>query len=220
MAEVNSGGHDEGKKGKPKKQTLRVDFTPMVDMNMLLITFFMFCTTLSKPQMMTLVVPAKDKVDITEQSLIDKDKTLTVILGEDSKCYYYVGELTPDKYADYKFLSETNYGKDGLRQIIVDKNRKAAIEIQNLRTKKAKKEIKEDEFEEQSKLIRTAKDNWVVIIKPTNGATFADLVAVLDEMQICAVGTYAIVDLTEGDKYLVQNYQEKGALSRQAGIAD
>ena len=54
MAEIqenNSGKGKEGK-GKQKKMTIRVDFTPMVDMNMLLITFFMLCTSLSKPQTM------------------------------------------------------------------------------------------------------------------------------------------------------------------------
>ena len=48
MAEVNTDkGKNDGKKGKQKKMTVRVDFTPMVDMNMLLITFFMLCTSLS-----------------------------------------------------------------------------------------------------------------------------------------------------------------------------
>ena len=41
MAEINTDG-DKGRKGKPRKLNLRVDFTPMVDMNMLLLTFFMF----------------------------------------------------------------------------------------------------------------------------------------------------------------------------------
>ena len=35
---------------KQKKMDTRVNFTPMVDMMMLLITFFMLCTTLAKPQ--------------------------------------------------------------------------------------------------------------------------------------------------------------------------
>ena len=46
MSEVQVKESGEGGKNKQKKQTLRVDFTPMVDMNMLLITFFMVCTTL------------------------------------------------------------------------------------------------------------------------------------------------------------------------------
>ena len=49
MAEVQQKDNGGGK-GKQKKMTIRVDFTPMVDMNMLLITFFMLCTSLSKPQ--------------------------------------------------------------------------------------------------------------------------------------------------------------------------
>ena len=37
------------KESKQKKMNVRVDFTPMKDMLMLLITFFMLCTTLSNP---------------------------------------------------------------------------------------------------------------------------------------------------------------------------
>ena len=48
------------KESKQKKMNVRVDFTPMVDMMMLLITFFMLCTSLAKPQAMHLTMPAKD----------------------------------------------------------------------------------------------------------------------------------------------------------------
>ena len=62
MSEVQVKDEGGKKKGRQKKQVLRVDFTPMVDMNMLLITFFMFCTTLLKPQVMNITMPAKNKV--------------------------------------------------------------------------------------------------------------------------------------------------------------
>ena len=63
MAEVNTDkSKDDGKKGKQKKMTVRVDFTPMVDMNMLLITFFMLCTSLSKPQTMEISMPDRKSV--------------------------------------------------------------------------------------------------------------------------------------------------------------
>jgi len=61
MAEIQESGNKKGGKSKQKKMTVRVDFTPMVDMNMLLITFFMLCTTLSKPQTMEISMPSNDK---------------------------------------------------------------------------------------------------------------------------------------------------------------
>ena len=44
MAEIQENNNKEKKGSKQKKMNIRVDFTPMVDMNMLLITFFMLCT--------------------------------------------------------------------------------------------------------------------------------------------------------------------------------
>ena len=64
-AEVQESGKKKGN-SKQKKMTVRVDFTPMVDMNMLLITFFMLCTSLSKPQTMEISMPSNDK-NITEE---------------------------------------------------------------------------------------------------------------------------------------------------------
>lgn len=66
MAEIQENNNKEKKGSKQKKMNIRVDFTPMVDMNMLLITFFMLCTSLSKPQTMEISMPSNDK-NITEE---------------------------------------------------------------------------------------------------------------------------------------------------------
>ena len=214
MASVDTGG-GEHKKGQPQKINLRVDFTPMVDMNMLLITFFMFCTTLSKPQTMDIVMPTKDK-DLTEddKNQVKASKAITVILGEHDKIYYYEGE--PD-YKDFNTLKVTDYTPEGFRDLLLHRNADAVAKIRELRIDKAKKKITEDEFKEQSSEIKNAKDGQVVVIKPTNGASYKNLVDVLDEMQICSIGKYAIVEMADGDNFLVQNYESKGALSAQNG---
>ena len=50
---------------------IHVDFTPMVDMNMLLITFFMLCTTMIKSQTLQITLPTSEKV---EQEQMNKAK--------------------------------------------------------------------------------------------------------------------------------------------------
>jgi len=211
MAEVNTGG-SEPKKGKPKKIQLRVDFTPMVDMNMLLITFFMFCTTLSKPQMMDLVMPTKDK-DLTEEekTKVDEANTITLLLADSDIVYYYFGK---PNYDDYTSLVKTDYSPEGLRSVLVSRNGKAVAKMAELRSLKQKKKISDESFIEQSKEIRNAKNGLVVIIKPTDASTYKNLVDVLDEMQICSIGQYAIVDMADGDFFLIENFLKQGSLSQ------
>ena len=106
------------KESKQKKMDVRVDFTPMVDMMMLLITFFMLCTSLAKPQAMHLTMPAKDE----NMSAEDKDKskteqTITIYLADNDKLYYYIVDKKED-FGNPEFLKETTWGKEGIREAL------------------------------------------------------------------------------------------------------
>ena len=109
MAEIQQDAG--GKKGKnhQKKMQIRVDFTPMVDMNMLLITFFMLCTTMIKSQTLSIALPSNEEVNNTEQmNQASSDDAVTIIIdakrkdGSDAvdsingkvvnEVYYYFGK--------------------------------------------------------------------------------------------------------------------------------
>lgn len=220
MSEIQTGGGEQ-KKGKPKKMNLRVDFTPMVDMNMLLITFFMFCTSLAKPQTMDITMPVKDeKVMEKDRNKVADDKAITIILGEDNKIYYYFGK---PNYTDYTSLKVATYGssedKKSLRSILLSRNRVSVANITKLRDMRDRKQIKLAAYEAEVKKIKGAKDGQVVIIKPTDESTYKNLVDALDEMQICSIGIYAIVAVDKPDEFLMKNLKQAGALTEGAGLS-
>ena len=210
-AEVQESGGKNGK-SKQKKIAVRVDFTPMVDMNMLLITFFMLCTTLSKPQTMEISMPSNDK-SITEQqkSMVKASQAITLLLGADNKLYYYEGE---PNYKDYTSLKETSYTPDGIRSILLQKNAAAVNKVRALKQQKLDLKISEEEYRKQVSEIKSGKDTPTVIIKATDDASYKNLIDALDEMQICNIGKYVITDIAEADEFLMKNFDEKGALSQ------
>ena len=210
-AEVQESGGKNGK-SKQKKFAVRVDFTPMVDMNMLLITFFMLCTTLSKPQTMEISMPSNDK-SITEQqkSMVKASQAITLLLGADNKLYYYEGE---PNYKDYTSLKETSYTPDGIRSILLQKNVAAVNKVRALKLQKLDLKISEEEYRKQVSEIKSGKDTPTVIIKATDDASYKNLIDALDEMQICNIGKYVITDIAEADEFLMKNLDEKGALSQ------
>ena len=211
-AEVQESSGKKRGKGKQKKMTVRVDFTPMVDMNMLLITFFMLCTTLSKPQTMEISMPSNDK-DITEQqkSMVKASQAITLLLGADNKLYYYEGE---PNYRDYTSLKETTYGANGLRAVLLQKNAAAVNQVRALKQQKLDLEITDDEYKKKVSEIKSGKDTPTVIIKATYDASYMNLIDALDEMQICNIGKYVITDIVEADEFLIKNYDAKGELSQ------
>jgi biopolymer transport protein ExbD len=211
-AEVQESGNKKGGKGKQKKMTVRVDFTPMVDMNMLLITFFMLCTSLSKPQTMEISMPSNDK-DITEeqQTKVKASQAITLLLGSEDKLYYYEGE--PD-YKDYSSLKQTTYKPDGLRALLLKRNRQAVQKVNDLKQQKLNMKISAEEYTKQVAEIKQGKDTPVVIIKATDESTYKNLIDALDEMQICNIGKYVIVDIVDADKFLLKNFETQGGLSK------
>lgn len=113
MAELNASGgrHQRGpgvKKGK--KLSTRVDLTPMVDLGFLLITFFIFTTTMSQPTAMKLVLPKDSK-----ETPVKRSAVITLMLGGNDRIYYYEGDdPTTLKTSDFK----------NIRDVILDKKRR------------------------------------------------------------------------------------------------
>ena len=212
MAEIQENNNKEKKGNKQKKMNIRVDFTPMVDMNMLLITFFMLCTSLSKPQTMEISMPSNDK-NITEeqQNKVKASQALTLLLGEDGKLYYYEGE--PD-YKNYASLKETTYEASGLRKLLLSKNYEAVKKVRELKDKKARLEITEEECKKEIASVKSGKNTPTVIIKAMDKSTYKNLIDALDEMQICNIGKYVITDIAEADEFLIKNFDAKGGLSQ------
>jgi biopolymer transport protein ExbD len=213
MAEIQDNNRGGRKRGgsKQKKFTVRVDFTPMVDMNMLLITFFMLCTSLSKPQTMEISMPSNDK-DLTEeqQTKVKASQAITLLPDSANTLYYYEGE--PD-YKDYTSLKVTTYTPDGLRAMLLERNRDAVRQVEALKKQKENLEIADTTYTRRLSEIKGGKGTPTIIIKATDAATYKNLIDVLDEMQICSIGKYVITPITDGDKYLLANYASKGQLA-------
>jgi biopolymer transport protein ExbD len=98
---VESKSHAKGKKKKTKRLGVRIDMTPMVDVAMLLLTFFMLTTVFNKPQTMELNLPPDEnvKVEVAASTL------LTVRIEPNMEIYWNMGsEPTALKKIAFKDL--------------------------------------------------------------------------------------------------------------------
>lgn len=182
MAELDTsgGGHKKGpgvKKGK--KLSTRVDLTPMVDLGFLLITFFIFTTTMSQPTALKLFLP-DDKVTPEDQNKAKESGVLTILMGSDNHIYYYEGQLKPD---GSNFLSASFNGENSIRDVILKK--------------------KADVRSRSTDAANPYKD-FVVVIKPSAVCNYKNVIDILDEMAINVVKKYALVDISEGESQLVK----------------
>jgi len=175
QVEESGGGDKKGKKGRGKKSAPSIDMTPMVDLAFLLITFFMLTTTFAKPQTMQLNMP--DKTDKNEKSDSPASWSLTLLLGEKDRVYWFQGLPTEAK------IEVTDYSSEGLRKLIMDKTR------------------------EVGKNPKDGKNKIIVIIKPLEKSKYKNVVDVLDEMNITLTQSYAIVDPIPTERDLVTQYE-------------
>ncbi|MEO9020688.1 MAG: biopolymer transporter ExbD [Ginsengibacter sp.] len=103
---------------KHKRHSTRVDLTPMVDLGFLLITFFIFTTTVQQPTSMNLNMP-KDTKNPDDNTKVKESGSLTLMLGKGNVIYYYFGN-------DPATMQTTGY-KD-VRKVILDKKKSTPAE--------------------------------------------------------------------------------------------
>ena len=205
------------KKGsRQKKAETRVDFTPMVDMMMLLITFFMLCTSLSKPSSMQLTMPSNDKnVQEQDRGATKASQTITIYLGGNDGIYYVAGIPNFD---DPTCVKKTTWGADGIRDVLVNhKPEEGYTPVKNIKASKALLDAERAKDKSMTDSIYNARLEKIkkgeletgkvppltIIIKALDTASYKNLVDALDEMQICAIGKYVIDQINEDDEKLL-----------------
>ena len=230
MAEVQEKEGGKKKKGAQKKMTIRVDFTPMVDMNMLLITFFMLCTTMIKSQTLQITLPSNEKVDKEQQNQAKSSEAITLILdteynengapkhdAETGKTvhwvYWYkgIGDST-NTIKRERFLGDTRENgqktHQGIRKILREQNKEVMAKYDQLKQDWKDKKISKEVFDSLAKA--NAADSTlarpVVIIKPGPNTTYEALINALDEMNINQIARYSIQLPTAADTTLIKAF--------------
>lgn len=200
---------------KQKKINVRVDFTPMVDMMMLLITFFMLCTSLAKPQTMELSMPSNDK-NMTDQdkSVTKASYTITVYVAGNNKIFYTAGL---PKYDDPSTLKETTWGKDGIRKVfmqhVTEDNTQPVLQVMKAKAEldQKKDQMPDSVYKQELTKIKAGEiggqkiQTMTVIIKATDKALAQNVIDALDEMQICSIAKYVLDKISPDDAKLLKS---------------
>ncbi|OIV40868.1 ExbD/TolR family protein [Flavobacterium johnsoniae] len=154
------------KKVRSRKLSSRVDLTAMVSVSFLLIIFFMVVGELSKPKNLNLDFPDNGCCDC--RPYYSENRSVTILLGDNNKIISYTGLL------DLPIIppKETSYGKEGIRQELIKRNKSVL---------------------EYSAALGKPGRGISVIIKPSKKSTYGNLIDILDEMKITGINSYSIV---------------------------
>jgi biopolymer transport protein ExbD len=200
MAEliVEEKGKKSGKR-RPKKHSTRIDMTPMVDLMCLLITFFMLTTAFNKPKVMVITMPEKDPKDKPQDApQIAAFRTLNILLTGEDKIYFYTGIADPKK-PPLPELIKSDFSKDGIRKVLLIRNKDLFTKIAEYRDKRVTGKLVVADTtadNEIKKMKKEDKHGPIVLIKADKKAKYKDIVNIIDEMAICNVASYAIVDMS------------------------
>jgi biopolymer transport protein ExbD len=159
---ISSNSEERSRSGarKYKKRSTNIDLTPMVDLGFLLITFFIFTTTMAEPTTMKLRMP-HDAIDIKDSMQTPASGAISILMAGDNRLYYYFGMLSNNGAG----IVATDYKK--IREVIINKKR------------------------------NTDPQDFMILLKSTNEATYQNTVDMLDEMYINDVKKYALLDFNE-----------------------
>jgi hypothetical protein len=172
----------------------------------------MLTTAFSKAKIMEIILPEKIK-DPTKQEAprIAASRTLNIILGPDGKIYTYPGTVKPEEYSAVPPilppLTETDYSAEGIRKILLDKNKMLARKIAefNAEVISGKIPISQDSAKSAVSQLKTDDDTGpIVLIKAYKKANYGNFVDILDEMNICGIARYTFVKIAWYEELMVE----------------
>ncbi|MFY7707570.1 MAG: ExbD/TolR family protein [Flavobacteriales bacterium] len=198
MAEIIDGGGGGGgkhQKKKAKKGSVHLDMTPMVDLAFLLLTFFILATSLSKPKTMEIIYP-KEVDDTTKTTKVDDALATTVLVGEeDEHVFYYTGMFKPDSTV----LIHTDYSKEGIRKVLLDRNKRINDQVTALKEQLTNNVINDTTYQvAYSKIVGDSLAPFV-IVKTIPTSKFRNVVNVMDELNITNIKKRAIIDMGDSE---------------------
>jgi biopolymer transport protein ExbD len=206
MAEIiQAEGKQKGGKKKAKKFSTHIDMTPMVDLMCLLITFFMLTTAFSKPKAMEITMPEKsDKDKPKDAPVIAANKTLNILISGNDQIYYYYGMADPNK--PLPTLIKSDYSKDGIRKVLLQRNKIVFKAVADLRQKVVKGELVMADSTLNTRikeLKKSDKNAPIVLIKADDKAKYKNIVDIIDEMAITTIASYAVVDIEKTELKMI-----------------
>ncbi len=173
MAEIiQSSGRKKTGVQKINKASLKVDLTPMVDLGFLLISFFVFTTTLSQPKALSLIMP--DDKNIKDSSQAPVSKTLNLVPDANNNVYSYNGDSLND-------MKNSEMQVDSMRSVIMLKK---LMLIKHYGTD----------------------SGMIVLIKPTKNASYNNIIRTLDEMLICNIKTYVLMNASDDEMQKINSF--------------
>jgi biopolymer transport protein ExbD len=179
MAQIELQACDAKKTRRRIHPSLRIDMTPMVDLGFLLITFFIFTTTMSESKAMKLFMPHDGPPTPAPQS-----KVLTVLLERNNKVYAYEGKFE-EAIKENRIISTSYDEGDGIGNLIRQKQK----QLQTLDPKEGRNAL-------------------VYLIKPTRRSSYKNVVDALDETMINNVKKYMVVDPSAEEQLHVQEMNQ------------
>jgi biopolymer transport protein ExbD len=201
IADSGGGGHKGGKK-RAKKQSTRIDMTPMVDLAFLLLTFFVLTATFSKPKSMELTFPAppdnpKDQPPIKNG--------VTFLLSKDDRIFYYEGEFraVADDKGPKTELKELNFSKESLRKYLLDKNKDMQNQVLALKAKFDNKQLVDTAYKRMVRNVKADPKSFTYMIKTDDKATYKNVIDIIDELNYNVVGKYVMVDIIKPEYDMV-----------------
>jgi len=206
MAEIiaNEGGGKKKGKKRAKKFSTAIDMTPMVDVMCLLLTFFMLTTAFSKPKVMEIVLPEPPKED-DKGIEIPKSRAVNIILDENDRIFFYNGLADPRK-PPIPTVYESDYSKDGIRKMLLERNRSLfkAIEQLNNDVLTGKQVMPRDTLDKRLRDLRKYDDlGPIVLIKATEKVKYKNIVDIIDEMAICNIARYSLTEMNSFEEKLL-----------------